>query len=106
MKFAVAPHGAPLPKPPARQPRLAPLGKKWRGYTAPSTYELVRALTADGEWLFERFADGTWGVGHVPTQTEVKGSLRSPTACRAYVGSGKARADLERIQAAAGRTEN
>jgi hypothetical protein len=58
-------------------------------------FEPVKAVTADGAWLFVRAEDGTWAAGHLPTETEVRGPLRSLAACRAYVGSGEAWADLE-----------
>lgn len=100
MRFTVAPPGAVLSPPaPVPQPRLAPLGKRWKAYTGPGVYEVVRAVTADGEWLFQRFADGTWAAGHLPTETQVKDRLRSLEACRAYAGSGEAKQDLERLQA-------
>lgn len=85
---------------PALKPKglvLAPLGKPWKDYTAPGVYEVVKAVTRDGEWLFERAADGTWKVGHLPTETVVRTGRRSLRACRVYVGSGKARADLDRL---------
>jgi hypothetical protein len=62
-------------------------------------YEVVEAWTTDGLWLFERAGDGTWNVRRLPGKTVVKGGLTSRTACRRYVGTGKAREDLERIQA-------
>lgn len=100
MQFTVAPPGTPLrPPAPKPQPRLVRLGKVWRAYTRPGRYEPVKAVTADGEWLFARFDDGTWAAGHLPTTTQVKDGLRSLAACRAYAASAKAPADLERIQA-------
>lgn len=78
---------------------LPPLGKTWKGYTSPGVYERVKAVTADGEWLFARAADGTWSAGHLPTKTELKAGLRDLAAARRYAGTGKARADLERVQA-------
>ncbi len=89
------------PRPPARKPKapLARLGMFWKDCTSPGVYEVIKAVTADGEWLFERAADGTWNAGHLPTETVVKTGLRTLRTCRAYAGSGKARADLERLQA-------
>ncbi len=92
--FSVVPrgHGAPLKSP---KSHLSPLGKIWKDWTSPGVREAVKAVTLDGEWLFER--DGrTWSAGHFPTRTVVKTGLRSLRACRAYTGSGEARADLER----------
>jgi hypothetical protein len=80
-------------------PSLAPLGHVWKDYTSPGAYEVVKAVTDDGEWLFERAQDGTWAAGHLPTETVVKCRLRSLRACRAYAGSGEAQEDLERIHA-------
>ncbi len=102
MSFTVAPPGAVLPPPPARPAsRLAPLGRTWKSWTSPGVREVVKAVTADGEWLFERAADGTWSAGHLPTRTEVKKGIRSLRACRAYAGSGRAAADLELTRARA-----
>jgi hypothetical protein len=92
--FRVVPRGqgAPLKSPGSQLP---PLGKTWREETSHGTWEAVQAVTADGEWLFER-EGRTWSVGHLPTRTVVKTGLRSVRACRVYVGSGQARADLEK----------
>jgi hypothetical protein len=100
MQFTVMPRGTSFPPPPP-QPKapLARLGKRWRGQTRPGTWEVTRAVTADGEWLFELHEDG-WRTGHLPTRTEVKDGLRSLQACRRYAGSGKALEDLKKIQAA------
>ncbi len=100
MTFTVAAPGAALP--PARKPKApaVPLGEFWKGYTSPGVYEVVKAATADGQWLFRRADDGTWEVVKAaPTETVVKPRLRSLPACRSYVAAGKAEADLERIQA-------
>lgn len=101
MTFTMAAPGAALP--PDRKPRarLAPLGNFLKDYTSPGVYEIVRAVTADGQWLFVRADDGSWAVGHLPSETEVKAGLGSLPACRAYVGSGQARTDFDRIQAEA-----
>jgi hypothetical protein len=98
--FTLAAPAAPPSLPPA-QPKtpLAPLGKRWKGYTAPGVYEVVKAVTVDGEWLFARAADVTWSTGHLPTETEVRTGFRTLRACRLYAGSGGAAADLKRIQA-------
>lgn len=98
MTFTMAAPGAIFPPSP-RQPKLPRLGKVWRGWTSPSVYEPVKAVTADSEWLFERSEDGTWAAGHLPTETVVKVGFRSLRACRAYVADGGAQADLARIQA-------
>ena len=99
MIFTLAAPSAPGPLPLKPKARLAPLGKFWREYTSSSVYEVVKAVTADGEWMFEREPNGTWSTGHLPTETVVKVRLRSLGACQAYVASGKAAADLKRIQA-------
>lgn len=96
MTFTVAPCRA--PRPVAQKPSLAAIGKRWKGYASPGVYEVIKAVTADGQWLFERAQDGTWNAGHLPSETVVKAGLRSLRACRVYAGSGKATADLERIQ--------
>jgi hypothetical protein len=61
------------------------------------------AVTKDGEWGFAREEDcgTTWTVRHMPTKTVVAEFLGSLRQCRAYVGSGGAQEDLERIQAEA-----
>jgi hypothetical protein len=86
--------------PPSRKPKTpaVSLGEFERGWTSPGVYEVVKAVTADGEWRFERSQDGTWEAGHLPTETEVKTRLRSLSACCSYARSGAARADLERLQ--------
>jgi hypothetical protein len=99
MTFTIAEPAAPRPAASKPAPSLAPLGKLWKDYTSPSVYEVVKAVTEDGQWLFERAQDGTWDTGHLPTETVVKCRLRSLRACRVYAGSGKAQEDLERIQA-------
>jgi hypothetical protein len=100
VKFSVVPPGTVLPPSPPKpeSPRL----KIRRGWISPSVYGPVRAVTTDGLWLFLRGEDGTWMGGHLPTCTEVKDGLKSPAACRSYVASGKAQADLERIRAGGG----
>lgn len=103
MTFTMAPP-APRPLPPKPKTRLTPLGKFWKGYTSPGVYEVVKAVTANSQWLFEREPGGTWSAGHLPTETVVKTGLRSMPACRAYAASGKAQADLEHLQAE--KTEN
>lgn len=97
--FSVVPRGqgAPLKSPASQLPAL---GKIWRNQIRPGTWEAVKAITSDGEWLFERNGR-TWSAGHYPTRTALKTRLRSLRACRAYVGSGEARADLERATATA-----
>lgn len=100
MSFTVAPPGAVLsPPPPASaRPGLAPLGKFWRTQTRPGRWEVSKAVTADGEWLFELADGGTWSAGHLPTETVVKTGLRTLRACRRYAGDGRAAAELERIR--------
>ena len=100
--FTMAAPGEIFPRPSA-QPDVppAPLWKTRRDWTSLSVYEVVEAVTTDGEWMCELADDGTWTVGHLPTKTVVKPRLRSRGASRAYVASGKARADLDRIQAEA-----
>lgn len=88
--FTMAAPGAALP--PARKPRpsLAPL--------KPSRCRWYRE-TADGQWAFERLEDSgtTWVVTYLATKTVVCDYLGSLRQCRAYVGSGEAKEDLERI---------
>lgn len=95
--FTLAASGA-VPCPP-RKPKafLALLGKVWKDWTSPGCYEPVKAVTADGAWLFERAQDGTWAAGHLPRRAELKAGLRSLRACRLYAGSGRAQADLDRL---------
>lgn len=59
------------------------------------------ATTKDGTWGFAREEDRTtsWTVRHLPTGTVTAEYLGSLTDCRAYVASGQALADVERIQA-------
>lgn len=59
--------------------------------------------TRDGIWVLAHEEDDTtsWTVGHLPTKTLVADFLSSLKQCRAYVGSGEAQADLERMQAEA-----
>lgn len=99
MRFTVAEPGTVLAPPSPRQPKLPRLGKVWRGWTSPGVYEPVKAVTADGEWLFERSEDGTWAAGHLPTKTVTDSRVGTLADCRAYVASGQAEADLELIQA-------
>lgn len=97
MRFTVAPPGAPLPPQAPAAPKLPRLGKIWKDRAADGAYRVVKAVTADGEWLFA-LLDGQWHVGHLPTKTEVRGGFKTLAACRRYAASGKARADLDRIQ--------
>lgn len=62
--------------------------------------ECWSAVTKDKEWAFAREEDGTtsWTVRHLPTKTVVMDFLGSLRQCRAYVGSGEAREDLERMK--------
>jgi hypothetical protein len=100
MTFTTASPGAGLPPAPPQQPSLPRLGRAWKAYTGPGVYEVVKAVTADGQWLFVRAADGTWSTGHLPSETVVRAGRRSLGSCRAYVGSGQALEDLEQIRAA------
>lgn len=102
--FTVAPPRIPFPGERTRRPVLPALGKIWRDYTAPGVYEAVQAVTADGQWLFQRQDGGTWATGHLPTKTEVKTGLRTLRACRAYAGSGKAAEDLRQAQSGEARS--
>lgn len=88
--FAAAPPGTVLTPARTRVP-LAPL--------KPSRCRWLRE-TVDGEWRFERLEDAgtTWIVAHAATKTVVCDCLGSLAGCRAYVASGEAQADLERIQ--------
>jgi hypothetical protein len=99
MRFSVAERGTALPPPSVQPLKLPRLAHVWKNWTSPGVWGPVKAVTADAEWLFVRAEDGTWAVGHLPTETEVKDGLRSPRACRLYVGEGSAQADLDRIQA-------
>jgi hypothetical protein len=67
---------------------------------SPSSCRWLRE-TADGEWLLERSEDDrtTWLVAHMPERVIVADYMASLTECRAYVASGEAQADLERILA-------
>jgi hypothetical protein len=107
MRFSVAAPGTPLPPAP-RKPAvpLAPLGEV-RRLPGRNGSETWFALTADGGWAFARNEDEgtTWSVGHVPTRTVVADFLGSLEQCRAYVASGEALADLERITAEAAAKE-
>jgi hypothetical protein len=99
VRFTVTSPVAPLvPVAPRPASPLASLGRFWRGETSPGVYEVTKAVTADGEWIFERQPDGTWSTGHLPTKTVVKPGLRSLPACRRYAGTGKAQADLEQMK--------
>lgn len=98
MTFTMSTSGAALPPGRKLKAPLAPLGKVWKDWTVPGCWEPVKAVTTDGEWLFERAEDGTWNTGHLPTETEVKAGRRTLRACRAYVASGAAQGDLNRIQ--------
>jgi hypothetical protein len=98
MAFTVLPRGTAHPAPPVEPVKLPRLGKVWREETRPGCWETVQAATEDGEWLFER-QGSTWAAGHLPSKTALKNRLGSLRACRLYVGSGDALADLERIQA-------
>jgi hypothetical protein len=59
------------------------------------------AQTKDGTWGMDRLEDTgtTWQVVHRATKTVVADFLGSLRQCRAYVGSGEAQEDLERIRA-------
>ena len=91
MGFTVAPAGAPAPRY-RKAPRvpLAPL--------KPSPCRWYRE-TEDGEWAFERLEDSgtTWVVTRLPMKTVACGYLGSLRQCRAYVASGEAQEDLDRI---------
>ena len=99
MTFTVAAPGTVLDPPRPRRPALPRLGKVWKEHTPSGFYEPVKAVTADGRWLFVRSANGAWSAGHLPTETAVRSGLRSLRACRTYIASGEALEDLERIQA-------
>lgn len=100
MKFSVADRGTALPPPSVQPVKLPRLAHVWKREVRPGVHEAYKAVTAGGEWLFE-LQGRKWAVGHLPTETELKGGFSSPRACRVYVGSGEAQTDLERIQAAA-----
>jgi hypothetical protein len=59
------------------------------------------AVTTDGLWGFDREdMPGTpWSVTHLPTGTVVDRYVGTLDDCRAYVASGEALADLERLRA-------
>ena len=103
MSFTITPPGAPS-RLPALEPKptgplaSAPIGDFRKGRGPSGRHEIVWAMTADGEWAFEMTADGSWRVGHVQTETVVKTGPRTLRACRVHVGSGKAAAELKRIQ--------
>jgi hypothetical protein len=96
MQFSLAAPGAAL-SPPRQRARLPRLEKVRRDWTSPSVYEPVEAVLEGGEWIFDRVTDGTW-TARMPGRAPVKGSLRSMSACRTYVNSGRAAADLNRAQ--------
>jgi hypothetical protein len=75
----------------------APLAK-----LSPSSCRWLKA-TADGEWMMTREEDdaSTWVVAHLPERVIVADYMASLTECRAYVASGEAQADLERLTVAA-----
>jgi len=104
MTFTIAPPGTPLGLTAAREPKTpgplaaAPIGDFRKGRIAGGPYEIVWALTEDGKWAFEMTRDGIWKIGHVETRTVVKSGPRTLRAARVYVGSGKAAAELKRIQ--------
>lgn len=75
----------------------APLAKFWKDWTGPGIWEVVKAVTEGGEWMIERQEDATWFVGHLPTQTEVKGGFRTLRAARVYIARGTALADFEAL---------
>lgn len=58
------------------------------------------AQTKDGTWAFAREEDETtsWTVTHLPTRTVMDSCVGTLTDCRAYVATGQAQEDLERIQ--------
>ena len=95
MTFAVAAPGTPLPPASKPKPSLAPL--------KPSRSRWYR-VTSDEVWAFERLEDAgtTWTAAHLPSKTIVCDYLGSLGQCRAYVASGEAKEDLERIQAERG----
>ena len=95
MGFMVADPGTAFPRqtPKPRLPRLVNVERDW---TSPGAYEPVRARLEGAEWAFERTADGKWGARTLPDRAEAKAGLRSMSACRGYVNSGRAAADLER----------
>lgn len=90
MSFTVAAPGTP-PRTSRRRLPLAPL--------KPSRCPWYRE-TADGEWAFERGDDDgtTWTVARLPGKTIICGHLGSLGECRAYVASGEAQEDLDRIR--------
>lgn len=81
---------------------LAPLGEKLMLPSRNGRLQCWSATTKDGQWAFAREEDETtsWTVTHLPTRTVVDSCVGTLTDCRAYVASGQAQADLERIRAA------
>lgn len=63
--------------------------------------ECWAARTTDGIWKFERqeTAGTPWAVIHAATGTVVDWYVGTLDDCRAYVASGAAEEDLERLQA-------
>ena len=84
----------------ARTP-LAHLGDKTMLPTRGGRPQCWAAETEDGILGFAREEDAatSWTVTHLPTKTVVETFLGSLLDCRAYVGSGEAQADLERLLA-------
>jgi len=73
----------------------APLAK-----LRPSSCRCLK-VTADGKWLMTREEDdaSTWVVAHLPERKIIADCLGSLGQCQAYIGSGQAAEDLERVLA-------
>ena len=100
MRVTVAPPGTVLPLTRKPKTHLAPVVKT-RMLRGRRGLECWGAQTTDGVWGMDRLEDTgtTWEVVNKPTETVVCDYLGSLRQCRAYVGSGEAQEDLDRIQA-------
>lgn len=99
MQFTVADRSAPAPAPARTRPQAPKLGRFRKAYTRPGRYEVVWALTRDGEWLFILCQDGTWDAVSMTAEAVVREGLRSLAACRAWTVTAGAREALDRITA-------
>jgi hypothetical protein len=80
---------------------LAPVDKTRMLPTRGGGTQCWSAVTKDGTWGLDREDEaGTpWSVTHLPTGIVADRYVGTLTDCRAYVASGQALADVERIQA-------
>ena len=90
-----------MPRTPAPAVPLAEVVKTRVLPTRGAGLQCWGARTTDGLWGFDREdMPGTpWSVTHLPTGTVVDRCVGTLDDCRAYVASGGAQADLERLRA-------